>query len=129
MAKIGRPKKEIDKVQFEKLCAMQCTEVEICAWFDVTDKTLARFCSKEYGLSFSEVFRIKRQKGLTSLRRTQFQLAEKNPSMAIFLGKNYLGQKDKPEEESSLERFTQNMETLIDRISVATPNRNIEDLE
>ena len=29
-----------------------------------------------------------------SLRRTQFKLAEKNPTMAIFLGKQYLGQRD-----------------------------------
>ena len=33
-------------------------------------------------------------KGRTSLRRYQFKLAEKNAAMAIFLGKNYLGQKD-----------------------------------
>ena len=29
-----------------------------------------------------------------SLRRLQFKLAEKSVPMAIFLGKNYLGQKD-----------------------------------
>jgi hypothetical protein len=31
-----------------------------------------------------------------SLRRAQFKLAETNASMAIFLGKQYLGQKDYP---------------------------------
>ena len=35
----GRPKKYIDKDEFEKLCALQCTENEICGFFDVTDKT------------------------------------------------------------------------------------------
>ena len=34
-----------------------------------------------------------------SLRRTQFKLAEKNPTMAIFLGKQYLGQRDNIEVE------------------------------
>jgi hypothetical protein len=29
-----------------------------------------------------------------SLRRYQFKLAQKSAAMAIFLGKNYLGQKD-----------------------------------
>ncbi|HSE24819.1 MAG TPA: hypothetical protein VLB68_24370 [Pyrinomonadaceae bacterium] len=29
------------------------------------------------------------------LRRAQFNLAKKNASMAIFLGKNYLGQSDR----------------------------------
>jgi len=28
------------------------------------------------------------------LRRTQFKLADTHPGMAIFLGKNYLGQRD-----------------------------------
>lgn len=34
-----------------------------------------------------------------SLRRTQFKLAEKNPTMAIWLGKQYLGQRDNVEVE------------------------------
>ena len=32
-----------------------------------------------------------------SLRRIQYKLAEKNTSMAIFLGKQYLGQRDNVE--------------------------------
>jgi hypothetical protein len=48
-------------------------------------------------MGFSEIFRIKRENGIISLRRTQFQLAEKSPAMAIFLGKNLLGQTDKME--------------------------------
>lgn len=90
----GRPKKEIDKLQFEKLCGLQCTEDEICGFFDVTDKTLTRWCKETYNASFSEVFAQKRGMGKISLRRMQWKLAEKNPSMAIFLGKNYLGQTD-----------------------------------
>lgn len=91
----GRPKKEIDQKIFENLCALQCTEVEICSCFDVTDKTLNGWCKRTYGKNFSEVFRQKREKGKISLRRTQFKLAEKSASMAIFLGKQYLGQSDK----------------------------------
>lgn len=55
----GRPEKPIDKKTFEKLCGMQATEEEICGFFDVTDKTLAKWCRKTYGLKFSEVFKIK----------------------------------------------------------------------
>ena len=33
-----------------------------------------------------------------SLRRNQFKLAEKSAAMAIFLGKNYLGQTDRFEQ-------------------------------
>lgn len=88
---------KIDKKQFENLCGLQCTLLEICDFFDVEDDTLNSWCKRIYGTTFSEVFKIKRGKGQISLRRTQWKLAEKNPTMAIFLGKQYLGQTDKVE--------------------------------
>ena len=91
---MARPKKEIDQKQFENLCGLQCTLEEICDWFGVTDKTLNSWCKRTYSESFSEVFRQKRSTGKISLRRNQWRLAEKNASMAIWLGKQYLGQKD-----------------------------------
>lgn len=91
---MARPRKEIDKKQFENLCALQCTHDEICAWFDVTAKTLESWCKRTYGDSFSKVFAQKRGKGKISLRRSQWQLAEKSASMAIWLGKQYLNQRD-----------------------------------
>lgn len=92
--KIGRPRKQIDRTQFEKLCGLQCTISEFCAFFNCDDKTLSRWCHDTYGMSFSEIFKIKRGIGQLSLRRYQFQLAEKNATMAIWLGKQYLGQRD-----------------------------------
>ena len=100
---MGRPMKQIDKVQFEKLCALQCTEEEICGFLDVTDKTLEKWCQKEYKAHFSEVFRQKRGVGKVSLRRSQWRLAEKNANMAIWLGKQYLGQRDMPTQDSTLD--------------------------
>ena len=91
---MARPRKEIDQKQFENLCALQCTLEEICGWFDVTDKTLDSWCKRTYHASFSEVFRQKRGAGKISLRRSQWRLAEKNATMAIFLGKQFLGQRD-----------------------------------
>lgn len=129
---MARPRKEIDKKQFEQLCAMQCTEEEICAFFDVTDKTLTNWCRREYKQSFSEVFKQKRQKGHISLRRSQFELAKNNPAMAIFLGKNYLGQKDKQEDELGAEKLQELLQSVVTMqaiTSTAVPNRNIEDLE
>lgn len=90
----GRPPKEIDQNQFENLCQMQCTNDEICAWFNVTDKTLSNWCKRTYGKSFSDVYTEKRKLGHISLRRAQFQLAKKSAAMGIWLGKQYLGQKD-----------------------------------
>lgn len=93
----------IDKKEFEKLCSLQCTLLEICDWFNVEDDTLNLWCRNTYGKTFSEVFKVKRGKGQISLRRTQWQLAQKNPSMAIFLGKQYLGQSDKITTNTSIE--------------------------
>ena len=96
---MGRPRKQINKTEFEKLCFLQCTEREFCSWFDVSDETLNKWCKENYdGRTFLDVFKEKRENGLISLRRTQFQLAEKSPAMAIFLGKNLLGQTDKMEQ-------------------------------
>lgn len=94
---MARPLKEIDREDFEKLCSLQCTEAEICGWFDVTDKTLVRWCKRTYGKGFAEVYEEKRASGKISLRRMQWQLAAKNAAMAIFLGKNILGQTDRVE--------------------------------
>ena len=94
---MARPKANIDRKQFENLCALQCTEVEICDWFHVSDKTLSSWCKRVYGRGFSEVFRQKKGMGKISLRRSQWKLAEKSTTMAIWLGKQYLGQKDNME--------------------------------
>lgn len=91
---MARPRKEIDQKNFESLCGLQCTKEEICSFFDVTDKTLESWCKRTYKAGFSEIFKQKRGKGKISLRRNQFRLAEKNANMAIWLGKQYLGQKD-----------------------------------
>lgn len=94
MEKNGRPRAVIDKDAFERLCKIQCTIYEICAYFDITDKTLTRWCKETYGMAFSEIFAIKRQKGLISLRRSQFKMAQNNPTVNIWLAKQYLGQTD-----------------------------------
>ena len=91
---MARPQKEIDKKQFEKLCGLQCTKEEICGFFDVSEKTLNGWCRRTYGKGFSLIFAQKRGQGKISLRRNQFQLAEKNASMAIWLGKQYLEQRE-----------------------------------
>ena len=90
----GRPRKEIDNKIFENLCGLQCTLEEIAGAFDCSPDTIERWCKREYNEPFAEVYKKHSAKGKTSLRRTQFKLAEKSAAMAIFLGKNYLGQKD-----------------------------------
>ena len=94
MAKMGRPKKEINQEQFEKLCNIQCTENEIADFFECSVDTINNWCKETYDMTFSDTYKKYASKGKMSSRRMQFKLAEKNASMAIFLGKQYLGQKD-----------------------------------
>lgn len=99
MARTGRPQTEISRDSFEKLCSMMCTEEEIAQFFDCSISTLKRFCRREYGANFEQTYKKFSVRGKISLRRYQFKIAETNAAMAIFLGKNYLGQTDyKPEE-------------------------------
>lgn len=94
---MARPKKVINKRQFESLCAIQCTQEEICHVLGVCDETLTRWCKEVYGLSFSEVFKQKKSLGKTSLRRNQWKLAEEgNSTMQIWLGKQILKQSENP---------------------------------
>ena len=103
MPKTGRPRIEIDKKAFENLCGMQCTLEEICGFFSASEDTINRFCKKEYGKSFAGVFAEKRAGGRISLRRSQFRLAETNAAMGIWLGKQYLGQKDSIDNNDAIE--------------------------
>lgn len=91
---MARPRKEIRRDEFEKLCGFMCTEEEIASFFDVSVDTLQRWCKRTYGESFAVIYKNKIAYAKCTLRRYQMQLAEKNPTMAIFLGKQWLGQKD-----------------------------------
>ena len=82
---------------------MGCGAEEICWWFrDESGKianidTLTRWCKRTFGTGFHEY--MTQNGGMAikiKLRRNQLKLSEKSAAMAIFLGKNYLGQTDEP---------------------------------
>lgn len=83
---------ELDVKDLEKLAAMHCTYNEIAAFFGVSQPTVKRRMTED---KYREAYERGQGKGQISLRRTQFRLAETHAGMAIFLGKNYLGQSDK----------------------------------
>lgn len=117
-------------MDFEKLCALQCTQQEICDYLEVDHKTLTRWCKRTYGKEYSQVYREKRSGGRISLRRLQFRLAEKSAAMAIFLGKNILGQSDYPEndDEEVAKRANEQIQSLANLINNPVPNIEIEDV-
>ncbi len=101
---MARPRKEIDKKDFESLCAIQCTLEEIAAFFDnklggCSKDTVERWCQRTYRCSFAEISVVKRNLGKISLRRKQWDVAQKgNVKMLIHLGENVLGQGTKQED-------------------------------
>jgi hypothetical protein len=91
---MARPRKEINFAELKKLCGMQCTAEEIAGFFGVSTDTIDRRLKEKYNYGFAEYFKKNNSLGKVSLRRSQFALAEKSATMAIWLGKQYLGQSD-----------------------------------
>lgn len=88
----GRKPVAIDSVELEKLCTLQCTNEEISAWFNCSIRTIEKYAKKP---EFAEVMARGRAKGRISVRRTQMKLMESgSAAMAIWLGKQLLGQRD-----------------------------------
>lgn len=84
----GRPKFQIDYETVRKLASIMCTEKEIASFLGCDERTLQR------DEEFCRIYKEGKETGKMSLRRMQWKLAEKSYAMAIFLGKQYLGQKD-----------------------------------
>src|SRR5277367_4452438 len=88
----GRKPVEIDLVELEKLCSLQCTHEEIAAWFKCTTRTIETYSKKP---EFAEVMTRGRARGRISVRRAQMKLLESgNATMGVWLGKQLLGQRD-----------------------------------
>lgn len=102
--KMGAPRKEIDFRVFEELCKIQCTETEIANVLEVDIDTLCARIREQYGenKTFSEIYKRFADFGKMSLRRIQFKQAVDSPAMAIWLGKQYLDQKDKVEVDNDI---------------------------
>jgi hypothetical protein len=88
----GRKPVKIDLEQLEKLCGLQCTDAEIAAWFHVSTRTIE---NRRKHRTFAEAMERGRAKGRISVRRHQMKLLEAgNATMAVWLGKQLLGQRD-----------------------------------
>lgn len=103
---MGRPRMKLDYKLVKKLCAIQCTGEEIANILEIDYDTLNSHIQEDYKLTFSEFFKKYSAKGKESLRRSQFALARKNAAMCIWLGKQYLGQKDEPYQDDKNRAIT-----------------------
>lgn len=95
-----KPFAPIDYGTLADLCALMCTAEECAAVIGVSHDTLSRALKRDYGLSFTEFFRRHSAPALVRLRQAQFESAEGGSiPMLIWLGKQYLGQRE-PEKET-----------------------------
>lgn len=94
----GRPKGAVKKIELtpervvEDLAEMQCTAKEIASVLGVHEDTIRT--------RFSAPYKRGRETGKSSIRRVQWEIAKTitgpgAATMAIWLGKQYLGQTDK----------------------------------
>jgi hypothetical protein len=113
--KAGRPKLEVDMNLVERLCAWGSTHAEIADWLRVSPRTLAYWLADEkttYPVKTPTLTKIApavieeltlraiMERGYAhmriSIRREQIALLKSgNATMAVWLGKQYLGQADR----------------------------------
>lgn len=109
---MSRPEKVIDWSKVDKLLQAHCLGTEIAASFDMHPDSFYRRVEKEFGIGFTAYSSQKKRKGKNNLRLAQFKNAlEGNTSMQIWLGKNWLGQKDEPSDEKE---FDGTLSVLLD---------------
>lgn len=98
MGEVGRPKINLNPAKVEALAALQCTFDEIASGLGVSTDTLERRRKEE--TEIAEAIKRGREEGKRSLRRLQWEAAQKgNTTMLVWLGKQWLGQRDKAEAE------------------------------
>ncbi len=133
----GRPEKPIDWEAFEELCNIHCTHDEISSVLRISKAQLYERVVKHYGEVFPTIYKRYSEEGKSSLRRLQFKQAKTNCSMGIWLGKQYLGQRDAEKEEQKMNE--ESMRTLItlmtqlkaiqapsERLNIADTSNNTE---
>ena len=91
---MGKDQIKISDAAVYELAKDGCTNVEIASCLGISISTLTRRCE--------ELLARARAEGNVSLRRAQLRImnaGEGSAAMAIFLGKQYLGQSDKTTSE------------------------------
>ncbi len=88
----GRKAAQIDLIELEKLCTLHCSDEEIASWFGVSVRTLQ---NRRKQPAFAEVMRRGKARCCITVRRAQMRLLEAgNATIAVWLGKSLLGQRD-----------------------------------
>lgn len=97
--KMGRPVFELDDKNFDIAIQLPMIKADICLLMGgCSEDTIERYVKKRFGKTFAELQGERRQHFRKNILGKQYEIAMKgNVGMLIWLGKQYLGQKDKQE--------------------------------
>lgn len=102
---MGRKAAKIDWEVVDDYLQSHCEGSEIAGTFGIDPQTLYRACKRDHKIDFEVYKQQKRSHGKGILKHTQFQTAlNGNVTMQIWLGKQYLGQADKSEVNSTIRK-------------------------
>lgn len=90
---LPEPGDEPDDLVRQILCNfnLQCTVEEVAAAADLDVEELDELLMDRLGAPAQKVREMEIQRGRLMLRQQLWDMSQKNPTMAIFLAKNYLG--------------------------------------
>jgi len=107
---MARPKTIIDWSKVDKYLQAQCNGTGIAGLLGIAPITLYRACEEKYKVNFEAYSAQKKGEGKELLRGKQYQVAmEGDKTMLVWLGKQYLEQKDK----NDITTNDQNLNTSI----------------
>lgn len=116
--RMGRPPKLHDDEEtlktIEGLARIQCTQREAAAVLRVHPDTFGDFLRSHE--KARQAWEDGLQSGKASLRRNQWKMSESNPTMAIWLGKQWLDQTDKSDTTTTLDA-TDNFASLLTKVA------------
>lgn len=113
---IGRPPEEFDLEQVELFGRFKATYETMADWFDVSTRTIERLMSPSNPEMTDFCRHYKKGNSDLKLRLSEAQIhnaiVEGNATLQVWLGKQYLNQKDKQEIESNVNANISNTDEL-----------------
>jgi hypothetical protein len=108
--------KPIDLAELEKLASLMCTDADMAGFFGLARETFARRKAKTKAMQ--DAIERGRSKGRVSLRKSQFDRARAGDrTMLVWLGKQYLEQKDRVEHSGDLNLIAEELTAARDRLA------------
>ena len=128
----GKPSFVFNLDAVRRLSAMQCSLSMIAAFFGVDVSTIKK--RKRNDVEFRAAFEHGKEQGKVNLLDKQWRACDNSPAMLIWMGKNYLGQRDRGVIEHTGEgggpiKFQQAQVTLIEKLKAFESQTETEAIE